>query len=135
MARFCLRGRFRSNSKRFKFQFKNKNKKVGMKNMQEKFVTLAAEMEEISEEQRDIREGQRQVRGKLLAIESECEELKRETRIIIQQTARTQIKLALMFGILKASQQSDFATVANLTHLLRELVERENKEMRASDDS
>ncbi|XVE80851.1 hypothetical protein DITRI_Ditri15bG0014000 [Diplodiscus trichospermus] len=51
----------------------------------------------------------------------------------MQQTARTQIKLALMFGILKASQQSDVATVANLTHLLRELVERENEERRASE--
>ena len=87
--------------------------------MQEKFRRLKAEMEEISEEQTNIREGQRQVREKLEAIESECEELKRETRIVIQKTARTQIKLALMFRIFKASQQSDHATVANLTHLLR----------------
>ncbi|XVE86458.1 hypothetical protein DITRI_Ditri18aG0035700 [Diplodiscus trichospermus] len=72
--------------------------------MQEKFVRLEAELEEINEEQKDIRE-----------IESECEELNGETGIIIQQTERTQIKLALMFRIFKASQQFDLATIANLT--------------------
>ncbi|XVE83402.1 hypothetical protein DITRI_Ditri16bG0086100 [Diplodiscus trichospermus] len=76
-------------------------------------------MEGISEEQKNIREGQRQVREKFEAIESECEELKRETRTIIQQSARTQIKLAIMFQIIKSSQQADFATVAKLTRLLR----------------
>ena len=90
-----------------------------MKNMQEKFRRLKAEMEEISEEQKNIREGQRQVREKFQVIESECEDLKRETKLIIKKTARTQIKLALMFRIFKASQQGDLATVANLTHLLR----------------
>ncbi|KAB2040130.1 hypothetical protein E1A91_D02G064300v1 [Gossypium mustelinum] len=51
-------------------------------------------MEEISEEQKNIREGQRQVKEKFGIIESECEGLKRETRLIIQRTARTQVKLA-----------------------------------------
>ncbi|XVF14772.1 hypothetical protein REPUB_Repub09cG0090400 [Reevesia pubescens] len=110
-------------------------KKSGTKNMQEKFERLRAEMGEISEEQRNIREVQRQVREKMEGIESDCEELKRETRIIVHQTARTQIKLAIMFGIFKASQQSDFATVANLKRLLREIVERENEERQASGDS
>ena len=87
--------------------------------MQEKFRRLKAEMEEICEEQKNIREGQRQVREKFQVIESECEDLKRETKLIIKKTARTQIKLALMFRIFKASQQGDLATVANLTHLLR----------------
>ncbi|MBA0827788.1 hypothetical protein Goarm_012536 [Gossypium armourianum] len=41
-------------------------------------------MEEISEEQKNIREGQRQVKEKFGIIESECEESKRETRLIIQ---------------------------------------------------
>ncbi|KAK8995910.1 hypothetical protein V6N11_076164 [Hibiscus sabdariffa] len=92
-----------------------------MKSMQERFEKLRAEMEEISVEQQNIRDGQRQVREKFEVIETECEELKRETRIIIQQSARTQIKLALMFQILKASERADHATVATLTHLLRYL--------------
>ncbi|XWS33118.1 hypothetical protein CRYUN_Cryun22dG0051200 [Craigia yunnanensis] len=135
MAPFCLRGRFHHKNKRFKLHLKNKKKKGGMKNMQEKFRRLKAEMEEISEEQKNIREGQRQVREKFEVIETECEDLKRETKIIIQKSARTQIKLALMFQIVKASQQGDLATAARLTHLLREIVGRENEERQASGDS
>ncbi|GMI67587.1 hypothetical protein HRI_000428000 [Hibiscus trionum] len=123
MAPFFIRARFHHSNKRFNSQLKNgrKHKKGGMKNMQERFEKLRAEMEEISMDQQNIRQGQRQVREKFEGIETECEELKRETRIIIQQSARTQIKLALMFQILKASEQADHATVATLTHLLRYL--------------
>ncbi|EOX92673.1 hypothetical protein QQP08_001138 [Theobroma cacao] len=134
MAPFCLRGRF-SNNKRSKLQCKNKKKKSGMKDMQERFEKLKVEMEEISDEQKNIREGQRQVREKFEAIESECEELKRETRLIIQKSARTQIKLVLMFRILKAREQGDLATAANFTHLLREIVGREDEERQASGDN
>lgn len=87
--------------------------------MQESFKKLKSEMEEISEEQKNIREGQRQVKEKFEAIESECEELKRETKLIIQQSARTQIKLALMFRILKARETGDFSTASSLTEMLR----------------
>ncbi|XVE83404.1 hypothetical protein DITRI_Ditri16bG0086300 [Diplodiscus trichospermus] len=87
--------------------------------MQDKFKRLEVEMEGVTEEQKNIREGQREVREKFEANESECEELKRETRIIIQQSVRTQIKLAIMFQIIKASQQVDLATVAKLTRLRR----------------
>ncbi|XVE83405.1 hypothetical protein DITRI_Ditri16bG0086400 [Diplodiscus trichospermus] len=135
MAPFFLRTRFHPNYKRSKLRLKNEKKKSGIKNMQEKFKRLKVEMEEISEERKNIREGQRQVREKFGAIESECEELKRESRTIIQQSARTQIKLAIMFQIIKASQQADIATVAKLTRLLREIVVRENEERQASGDS
>ncbi|KAK8593949.1 hypothetical protein V6N13_042500 [Hibiscus sabdariffa] len=36
-----------------------------------------------------------------------------------QQTARTQVKLALMFQIVKASKQADHVAVSTLIHLLR----------------
>ncbi|XP_039026767.1 uncharacterized protein LOC120160419 [Hibiscus syriacus] len=39
---------------------------------------LRAEMNEIDEEQRKIKEGQRQVKEKSVAIEIECEELRKE---------------------------------------------------------
>jgi len=90
-----------------------------MKGMKESFKRLKTEMEEIGEEQKNIREGQRQVKEKFEAIETECEELKRETRLIIQQSARTQIKLALMFRILKAREAGDLDTAAQLTEMLR----------------
>ena len=95
-------------------------KKNGMKgDMQKRFKRLKTEMEEISEEQKNIREGQRQVREKFEAIESECEQLKIETKMMIQQSAITQVKLALMIKILKAREEGDFAAAANLTQLLR----------------
>ena len=91
-----------------------------MKNvMQQRFKRLKTEMEEMSEEQKNIQEGQRQVGEKFEAIESECEKLKTETKMMIQQSGRTQVKLALMFRILKAREEGDFATAANLTQLLR----------------
>lgn len=102
-----------------------------MKNMAESFKRLKSEMEEISEEQKNIREGQRQVKEKFGIIESECEELKRETRLIIQQSARTQVKLALMFRILKAREAGELNTAATLTEMLREIVGREREESKA----
>ncbi|KAA3447248.1 Vacuolar sorting-associated protein 18 [Gossypium australe] len=61
----------------------------GMKNMEESFKRLKSEMEEISEEQKNIREGQRQV------------------------------KLALMFRILKAREAGELNAAATLTEMLR----------------
>ncbi|XVE90123.1 hypothetical protein DITRI_Ditri20bG0052500 [Diplodiscus trichospermus] len=95
------------------------------KAMQERFKRLKTEMEAISDEQKNVREGQRQVREKIETIESECEQLKKETKMMIQHSARTQVKLALMFRILKAREDSDSANAANLTQLLRQIVEME----------
>ncbi|XVF68380.1 hypothetical protein PTKIN_Ptkin10aG0201000 [Pterospermum kingtungense] len=124
MAPFCMRDRSLHNKgitkKCLKLQPKA-TKKNGRKNvvMQERLNRLKAEMEEISQEQKNIREGQRQVRNKFEAIESECQHLITETKMMMQQSATTQLKLALMFGILKAREEGDVATAANLTCLLR----------------
>ncbi|XVE67549.1 hypothetical protein DITRI_Ditri08aG0169800 [Diplodiscus trichospermus] len=109
------------------FSYTFGQKKNGMKSkvMQERLNRLKMEMEEISDEQKNVREGQRQIRDKIEAIESDCGELKKETKMIIQQSARIQVKLALIFRILKAREECDSATAANLTQLLREIVEME----------
>ena len=65
-------------------------------------------MEEISKEQNSIKKAQSEVRGKLKAFEMECEELQEETKFMIQRSALTQVRLALMFNILKARQEGDF---------------------------
>lgn len=80
---------------------------------------LRVEMKDINEEQREIKEGQRQVREKFEAIELECVELRKETILVTQQTAKTQIRLALMFQILKARQNQELDKAAILTHALR----------------
>ncbi|KAK8579361.1 hypothetical protein V6N13_142564 [Hibiscus sabdariffa] len=92
------------------------------KEMRRRVVELKVEMEEISEEQQLIKQGQRDVGEKLEAIEEECEKLRKETDEIIQQSTQTQLRLALMFHILKARQDNDFTKAAQLTHLLREII-------------
>ncbi|XP_022734402.1 uncharacterized protein LOC111287969 [Durio zibethinus] len=88
---------------------------------------LRSEMEEISEEQKEIKEGQRQVREKFEAVEMECDQLRKETNLIMQQSLNTQIRLAFMFQILKARQNQEFDKAAMLTVALRELIARENQ--------
>lgn len=79
-------------------------------------------MKEISEEQGQIKVWQKKVRDKAEAIELECEELGKETILITQQTANTQIRLALMFQILKARQNQELDKATILTHALRYLL-------------
>ncbi|XVF77979.1 hypothetical protein PTKIN_Ptkin14bG0091300 [Pterospermum kingtungense] len=73
--------------------------------MRMRFRRLKMEMEEISKEQESIKEGQRQVQEKFEAIEEEYEQLWKQTNEIIQQTANAQIRLALMFNILRAREE------------------------------
>ena len=80
---------------------------------------LRSEMEEISEEQKQIKEGQRQVREKFEAIEFECDQLRKETNLVMQQSRSTQIRLAIMFQILKARENQEFDKAAQLTAVLR----------------
>ncbi|KAE8723446.1 NAD(P)-binding Rossmann-fold superfamily protein [Hibiscus syriacus] len=96
--------------------------KLATKEMRRRAVELKGEMEEISEEQMVIKEEQRQVGEKLEAIEEECQKLRKETNVIIQRSAQTQLRLALMFQILKARQQNDFTKAAHLTLLLRGMI-------------
>ncbi|KAB1669114.1 hypothetical protein ES319_1Z173000v1 [Gossypium barbadense] len=92
--------------------------------MRKRLNKLKTELKVVSKEQKSIKEGQRQVGAKLQAINYECEQLRRETNRIIQQIATTQIRLALMFNILKAREECDFAKAHQLTALLREIVAR-----------
>ncbi|XP_038688703.1 uncharacterized protein LOC119987870 isoform X2 [Tripterygium wilfordii] len=87
---------------------------------------LRAEMAEISEEQKCIKEGQRQVRKKYEEIEAERKQLWKETELIATQSAGIQLKLDIMFKLVKARAQNDTALVAELTHSLRDLVAKQN---------
>ncbi|XVE74317.1 hypothetical protein DITRI_Ditri12bG0007300 [Diplodiscus trichospermus] len=80
---------------------------------------LTGEIGEVRLEQKGIKEGQRQVQHKIKTIEAECDELRRETALIIQQSATTQLRLALMFQILQARQNNDFSKAAQLAQALR----------------
>ncbi|XP_038711533.1 ribonuclease Y-like [Tripterygium wilfordii] len=91
---------------------------------------LRAEMVEIGEEQQCIKEGQRQVSEKYEKIEAEREQLKRETEIIAKQSASIQLRLNLMFRIVKARGQNDSVLTDQLTQSLRDLLAKENEQMR-----
>ncbi|XP_039030143.1 uncharacterized protein LOC120164506 isoform X1 [Hibiscus syriacus] len=95
------------------------------KTLRRRMKRLRSDMEEISEEQGKIKEGQRQVRVKFEAVEMECEQLRRETNMVMQQSMSTQLRLAFMFQILKARENQDFNQAAQLTAALRELIARE----------
>ncbi|XP_021298800.1 uncharacterized protein LOC110427572 isoform X2 [Herrania umbratica] len=102
------------------------NQRKRLKNLNTRMRRLRSDMEEISEEQKRIKEGQRQVREKFETIELECEQLRKETNLIMQQSANTQIRLAIMFRILKARENQDFDQAAKLTCALRALIAKES---------
>ncbi|XVE74314.1 hypothetical protein DITRI_Ditri12bG0007000 [Diplodiscus trichospermus] len=103
-------------------------KKTRLENLNSHMKRLRVEMEEISEEQKKIKDGQRQIREKFEAIELECEQLRKETILVTKQSVSTQIRLALMFQILKARENHDFSKASQLTCALRELIPRENQQ-------
>ncbi|XP_021281057.1 uncharacterized protein LOC110414285 [Herrania umbratica] len=86
---------------------------------------VKAEMEKIREDQQRLREEQSKIRGRSGEIESQLDLLKMETEMIMKQTASTQIKLLVMFKILKARAGGYSAEAARLTHFLREYVAKE----------
>ncbi|KAK8369317.1 hypothetical protein V6Z12_A01G104300 [Gossypium hirsutum] len=85
---------------------------------------IRSDMKEISEEQKEIKERQRKERENFEAIELECEELRNQIILIAQQTASTQIRLALMLQILKARENLEFDKAVMLTNALREVIAR-----------
>ncbi|XP_021298826.1 uncharacterized protein LOC110427603 [Herrania umbratica] len=99
-------------------QKRRKLKKQGSRMMR----GLTAQMEEVASEQQRRKEEQRQLKDKFKAIEAECDKLRKETAIVIQQSAITQIRLAHMFQILRARENRDFTKAAQLAQSLRELI-------------
>ncbi|KAF9689116.1 hypothetical protein SADUNF_Sadunf01G0058200 [Salix dunnii] len=80
---------------------------------------ITSEMVEIREGQKRIEEGQKEVRGKLKEIRKESKKLKDEAELITKQSAANQLRLDLMFQIVKARAENDSAKDARLTQTLR----------------
>ncbi|CAK7335918.1 unnamed protein product [Dovyalis caffra] len=83
-------------------------------------------MVEINEGQKRIREGQEEVREKFQEISEEAAKLKEETNLISKQSAANQLRLDLMFEIIKARAENDYAKDAELTQALRDLTGKQN---------
>ncbi|KAJ6334504.1 hypothetical protein OIU78_011392 [Salix suchowensis] len=93
----------------------------------ERIERLKTDMVEISKGQERIKEGQREIRQKFEEIESEGRTLKEETMNIAKQSECNQIRINLMFSILKARQENNFAHADNLTRLLRAEMEKQGQ--------
>ncbi|KAJ6314064.1 hypothetical protein OIU78_017676 [Salix suchowensis] len=102
-------------------------KQQKLKKRRETMERLKTDMVEIGEGQKRVREGQRVIRQKFEEIESECRSLREETMNITRQSDYNQIRINLMFAILKARQDSDFARADHLTRLLREEMEKQEQ--------
>ncbi|KAF9689114.1 hypothetical protein SADUNF_Sadunf01G0058000 [Salix dunnii] len=87
---------------------------------------IRADMVEISEGQKRIRQGQMEVREKFEEISVEAAKLKEETSQICKQSAANQLRLDLMFEIVKARSEKDSAKDAFLTQKLRDLMAKQN---------
>ncbi|MBA0752077.1 hypothetical protein Gogos_000946 [Gossypium gossypioides] len=100
-------------------QTKHKKKKARKHDSELKCRRWKGELEEIRKEQNSIREGQSQVGEKLEAMEIECEAVHEESKLMIERSALTQIRLAVMLNILTARKDGDYAKAAHFTQLLR----------------
>jgi len=79
-------------------------------------------MVEISEGQKRIREGQKEIRKRFQEISEEAAKLREETNVISKQSSENQLRLDLMFQIVKARAENDHAKDALLTQTLRSVI-------------
>ncbi|XP_038689289.1 uncharacterized protein LOC119988356 isoform X2 [Tripterygium wilfordii] len=107
-------------------QRRNRKKEITNGKLKARIKRLRAEMVEIGEEQKRIKEGQKEVRIKYQKLKAEKEQLKMETNLISQQSLGIQQRLILLFKIVKAKVNNDFAKAAQLTQSLRELIANQN---------
>jgi hypothetical protein len=83
---------------------------------------IRADMVEISEGQKRIREGQKEIRKRFQEISEEATKLREETNVISKQSSENQLRLDLMFQIVKARAENDYAKDALLTQTLRSVI-------------
>ncbi|XVF77960.1 hypothetical protein PTKIN_Ptkin14bG0090700 [Pterospermum kingtungense] len=98
--------------------FRKKALKPKKKSLKVKAQRIKAEMAKIREDQKRIREEQRNIKEKFEAINCECDQLREETERMMKQSACTQIRLSLMFDILRAREDGDFVKADSMVHVL-----------------
>ena len=76
-------------------------------------------MAEISKQHEEIKQGQKEMRERFEEIDSECEQLKKETEGVSHASDNVQLRLNTMLDILKARQEGGFAKVSDPTGSLR----------------
>ncbi|XVF77990.1 hypothetical protein PTKIN_Ptkin14bG0092400 [Pterospermum kingtungense] len=87
-----------------------------------KIQSLKRNIAKIAIDQQRIREGQKWVKVRLASVEQQCDQFRKETKIITMRANITKIKLVLMFEILEARKVGDFSKAASLSRTLRFLL-------------
>ena len=93
--------------------------KPKMKSLKTRMQRLKEEMEEISQDQKCIREEQTSIGKRFGEVKRQCDQLRDETELIMKQSACTQIRLNLMFDILRARKDGDIDKADTLVHSLK----------------
>ena len=70
----------------------------------------------------EISEGQKEIRKRFQEISEEAAKLREETNVISKQSSENQLRLDLMFQIVKARAENDHAKDALLTQTLRSVI-------------
>ena len=86
-----------------------------------KIQSLRRNMAKVRMDQQRIREGQIRVRERFAIIKRECDQLREETNLILNQACITKIRVAFMFLILRARRNGDLSKAAKLTYFLRSI--------------
>ena len=76
-------------------------------------------MGKVREDQKYIREEQKNIGKRFGEVKRQCDQLREETELIMKQSACTQIRLSLMFDILRARKDGDFDKAGTLAHVLK----------------
>ncbi|XP_038710860.1 golgin subfamily A member 6-like protein 2 [Tripterygium wilfordii] len=118
----------RKKPKRFLNRRQSNKRVVGSRKIKERIERLKSEIAEISMEQKSIAEGQKQMRKKYEQIQREREKLWKEIELISQQSHGIRVRLNLMFEIMRARVENDYAKVTQLTLRLRDLIAKPKEE-------
>jgi len=83
---------------------------------------LSRSVKRIRADMVEISEGQKEIRKRFQEISEEATKLREETNVISKQSSENQLRLDLMFQIVKARAENDHAKDALLTQTLRSVI-------------
>ena len=92
--------------------------KPKMKSLKVRVKQIKADMGKIREDQKYVREEQRSIGKRFGEVKRQCDQLRDGTELIMKQSACTQIRLNLMFDILRARKDGSIDKADTLVHSL-----------------
>ncbi|KAK8479274.1 hypothetical protein V6N11_064501 [Hibiscus sabdariffa] len=90
--------------------------------MEQKIQSLKRNMEKIRMDQQGIREEQTRVKQRFAIVKQQCEECREEINLISREATMTQLRVGLIFQIMRARKDGNFSKAHYLTRFLRFIV-------------